>query len=141
MKIRLLQTVPILTLIACVVHAGQPRVEITKNCPELRYLGRPATFEIAVANRGDGPALNVVVRDTVSGGVTFLSADSGGIRENADVVWQLGTLAPGQTRTLTTTMRCDRIGQVANTARVSYCAEAETACAFDIKSPPLGGNP
>ena len=123
-------------LFAGVVNAGQPIVDIVKTCPEMRYLGRDVTFEIVVTNRGDGPALNVVVKDTVSGGVQFLNADSEGVREGADIVWRLGRLEAGQTRTLKTTMRCDQIGKVSNSAAVTYCAEVATGCSFDVKGIP-----
>jgi len=136
MKTIALQTLLVLGLLACAVDAGQPIVDITKGCPDLRYLGRNVTFEIKVTNRGDGPALDVVVRDTVTGGVQFLNADSEGVREGNDIVWRLGTLEAGQTRTLKTTMRCDQIGRISNSATVTYCAEAVTSCAFDVKGIP-----
>lgn len=123
-------------LLVAAVQAASPIVEITKVCPELRYLGRDVTFEIVVNNRGDAPALNVVVKDTVVGGVQFLNADSDGVRQGNDIVWNLGTLNAGQTRTLKTTMRCDQIGKVTNTASVTYCAEANTACSFEVKGIP-----
>jgi len=118
------------------VQAGQPIVDIVKVCPELRYLGRNVTFEITVTNRGDGPALNVVVKDRLAGGVQFVDADSGGARAGDDIVWQLGTLEAGKARTVKTTQRCDQIGKVVNTATVSYCAEVATSCAFPIKGIP-----
>jgi len=122
-------------LALCTVHAG-PNVSITKSCPQLRYLGRDATFEIVVNNRGDGPALNVVVRDTVAGGVTFVNADNNASRQGNVLVWNLGTLDAGQSRTLKATMRCDQIGKVTNSATVSYCAEAEAECALEVKGIP-----
>jgi uncharacterized repeat protein (TIGR01451 family) len=130
------QALLLLGLSTWAANAGQPNVAIVKSCPELRYLGRNVTFEITVTNRGDGPALNAVVRDTVTGGVQFVSADSDGVRQGNDIVWQLGTLNAGQTRTLKTTMRCDQIGKVASTATVTYCAEAEATCTFEVKGIP-----
>jgi uncharacterized repeat protein (TIGR01451 family) len=131
-----LQALLLLGLLTCAVGAGQPIVSITKSCPDLRYLGRDVTFEITVTNRGDGPALNVVVRDTVTGGLQFLEADSKGVREGDVIVWHLGTLEAGQARTLKTTMRCNQIGKVTNSATVSYCAEEVTSCAFEVKGIP-----
>ena len=136
MRVRVLHAFWLLGLLTGALGAGQPIVDIVKSCPELRYLGRNVTFEIVVTNRGDGLAQNVVVRDTVSGGVEFLEADNGGVREGKDIVWHLGTLNAGQARTLKTTMRCDQIGKVSNAATVAYCAEAATACAFEVKGIP-----
>jgi len=130
-------TIPIAILAAwaSVASAG-PNVEITKSCPGLRYLGRNATFEITVTNRGDAAAQNVVVTDVISGGVQFLSADNGGVREGANLVWRLGTLDAGQSRQLSATFRCDQIGAVRNTATVTYCAESQASCAMEVKGIP-----
>ncbi|OGV69033.1 MAG: hypothetical protein A3K19_06260 [Lentisphaerae bacterium RIFOXYB12_FULL_65_16] len=135
MRIVALPALLLLGLFACVVDAG-PIVDITKTCPELRYLGRNVTFEITVTNRGDGPALNVVVSDAVTGGVQFVNADNDGVRDGSNIVWHLGTLDAGKTRVLKTTMRCDQIGKVSNSATVTYCAEATTSCSFDVKGIP-----
>ncbi len=136
MRTLVLQVLGVLGLFAWAAQGAAPNVEITKSCPQLRYLGRDVTFEIAVVNRGDAPALNVVVKDTVGGGVQFVDADNGGVRNGNDIVWNLGTLGAGQTRLLKTTMRCTEISKVTNTATVSYCAEASTACSFEIKGIP-----
>jgi uncharacterized repeat protein (TIGR01451 family) len=116
--------------------AGTPIVEITKNCPSLRYLGRNATFEIVVTNRGDAAAKNVVVTDTVTGAIQFRSADNGGTQQGNNIVWRIGTLEAGQSRTLTATFACNTIGKVRNSAMVSYCAEASADCEMDVKGIP-----
>ena len=131
-----LHALMLLGLLTCAAPAGQPIVDITTSCPDLRYLGRDVTFELTVNNRGDGAALNVVVRQTVAGGVQFVNADNEGARDGGAVVWHLGTLDAGKTRLLKTTMRCDQIGKVSNSATVSYCAEGVTACAFEVKGIP-----
>ena len=77
-----------------------PMIEIGKTCPPLRYLGREATFEITVANRGNAPATNVVVTDTITGSQQFVSADNGGTRDGNNIVWRLGNLAEGKTMVL-----------------------------------------
>ncbi len=115
---------------------GAPNVELTKKCPTLRYLGRDATFELTVTNRGSGRANNVVVTDSIPATVEFLSADNGGQREGGNVVWRLGALNPGETKTLKVQVRCNQIATVKNTATVSYCAEAMAACEFPVKGIP-----
>lgn len=116
--------------------ASSPMVEISKKCPQLRYLGRDATFEITIANRGSGPAVNVVVSDVIAGGTEFVSADNNGVREGNNIVWRVGTLDAGQVRTLKVSVRCVTIGPVRNTAKVTYCAEAAAECGFEIKGIP-----
>ena len=110
-----------------------PHIELTKSCPSLRYVGRDATFELGVTNRGTAPALNVVVTDTLPVGVEFLNADNNGRREGQNIVWQLGNLDPGQSHTLKINVRCNQIITVRNMARVTYCAEAQATCELTVK--------
>ncbi len=113
--------------------SGQPVLELSKRCPKLRYLGRKATFEITVANKGGGPAHDVVVMDEIPQGIDFVSADNKGTRRGGNIVWRLGTLEAGKSRVLKTTFRCDRIGKYRNSATVTYCAEAGDACELEVK--------
>ncbi len=115
---------------------GAPHIELVKKCPDLRYVGRDATFELTVTNRGTGPALNVVVTDNLPTGVEFHSADHGGQREGNNIIWRLGTLAAGQSRTLQIKARCNQITTVRNVAKVTYCAEAQASCEFMVKGIP-----
>ena len=41
----------------------QPVLAVTKTGPELRYLGRSATYEITVGNTGDAPARDLMKVD------------------------------------------------------------------------------
>jgi uncharacterized repeat protein (TIGR01451 family) len=118
------------------VAPGQPMLELTKNCPQLRYVGRDAIFEITVTNRGDGPAHDVVVTDVIQGRIEFLKADNDGVREGDNIVWRLGILEAGAKRTLKATFRCSHIGVVKNSATVAYCAEASDACELEVKGIP-----
>lgn len=113
------------------VHA--PALDVTKRCPSLRYVGRDATFEIKVTNRGTASALNVVVTDALPRTVEFLEADSNGKREGDNVVWRIGELGAGQSRTLTLKVRCNQIATVRNTTFVTYCAEAQVGCEFPVQ--------
>ncbi|HPM24782.1 MAG TPA: DUF11 domain-containing protein [Phycisphaerae bacterium] len=112
---------------------GAPHLELTKKCPNLRYVGRDATFELGLTNRGTGTALNVVVIDTLPAGVEFISADNDAQREGSNVVWRLGNLDAGQSRTLKINVRCNQITTVRNVAKVTYCAEAQAMCEFPVK--------
>jgi uncharacterized repeat protein (TIGR01451 family) len=113
-----------------------PMIEISKVCPKLRYLGRDATFEITVTNKGDGAASGVTITDGVPAGVEFVSADSNGQREGSAIVWRIGNLDAGQSRTVKMTVRCNQITMVRNSATVTYCAEAAAGCEFEVKGIP-----
>ncbi len=110
-----------------------PILEITKRCPNVRYLGREAVFTITVANRGGETARNVIVTDTLTGGVEFISADNNGTREGNRVVWRLPALEAGAVRSFNVVTRANQIGFVKNTASVAYCAEAVASCEMEVK--------
>ncbi len=115
---------------------GTPMIEITKTCPRLRYLTREATFEITVANKGNAPASNLTVTDTLTGGTDFISADNGGNRQGDRVVWALASLDAGQSKVLKINARCSRISTVKNTATVTWCSQASAECTMEIKGIP-----
>jgi len=116
--------------------AKGPDVELNLKCPNLRYVGRDATFEITVTNKGDAAAHNVLVTDMLPKELEFRTADNDGKRDGGNVVWRLGTLEPGQSRTLSTTLRCLAIGKYRNAATVAYCAELRADCEMEVKGIP-----
>jgi len=115
---------------------GTPMVEISKRCPNIRYLGRDATFEIVVSNKGTAAANNVVVTDMLPANAQFVNADGGGTRSGDRITWNVGTLDAGKTMTFHVTVTCNQIGTVRNSARVAYCVIAESACEFPVKGIP-----
>jgi len=127
---------PIATAAMGQAGGAAPIVEITKKCPDLRYLGRDATFEITVTNRGGGAAQNVVVTDIITGSASFVSADNGGLQQGNKVVWNLGNLPAGESRNLKINLRCTTMGTVKNTASVTYCAAAEASCEMQVRGIP-----
>lgn len=124
-----------LALLAGVAAAG-PNVQLTKNCPGMRYLGRNAAFQITVANTGDEAAMDVVVTDPIAAGLQFISADNGGSMQGSNLQWRLGTLGPGQTKALAAEFRTTTIGQFKNAATVTYCAQSVKECSFEVKGIP-----
>lgn len=116
--------------------AASPSVRINKTCPNLRYLGREAKFEITVENTGDAAAHDVVVSDVIPDGLDFRGADHNGSREGNRIVWRVGTLEAGQSRVLTTTFLCNRPGKFKNLARVTFCAEATDECELEVQGVP-----
>lgn len=65
--------------------------------------GGTATWRLTVTNASNSPstANNVVVRDTFPSGVTFSSASGDGSFNTSTSSWNVGTLTPGQSKTLT----------------------------------------
>jgi uncharacterized repeat protein (TIGR01451 family) len=107
------------------VAVVSPVLVMTKTGPDERFAGRPATYDITITNKGDGPAKDLEVTDIVTAGSTFMSASDGGTFSDGKVVWKLGTLAPGASKKISVTLRLDTIGTVVNKATAkAYCASA-----------------
>jgi uncharacterized repeat protein (TIGR01451 family) len=90
-----------------------------------------------VTNTGDAPSNNTVLRDPIPAGATFVSATDGGALSGGAAVWNLGTLAPGASRTVKVVMKANA-GQTNNQATVQGdCAAAVSdACSISIQGVP-----
>ena len=103
----------------------EPVLVVTKTGPQKRYLGRPVTFRITVANRGDGDALDTKLSDAVPAQTKFVSATRGGTEVGGKVTWDLGTLKPNASTQVEMTLMPLVKGIVRNTAVASaHCAMA-----------------
>ncbi|MHB1426597.1 MAG: hypothetical protein ACYC3I_25835 [Gemmataceae bacterium] len=100
------------------VTVGEAKLKISISGPARRSVNRPIPFHITVRNLGTMPANNVQVSDELPGGVDFLSVDAGGRKEGGFVRWSLGTLAPGQLRSLVLVLRSPKPGWCWNEAEV-----------------------
>jgi uncharacterized repeat protein (TIGR01451 family) len=89
----------------------RPRLTVRKTGPESVHVGDPAVFQIQVSNTGTGPATHVVVRDRLPPG---LQHPQGSVIEG-----DLGTLAPGESKTLTLTTTAVHVGRQENEATVT----------------------
>ena len=76
------------------------------------------TYTLSVTNNGPSDAAAVVVRDTLPGGVTFVSADNGGIGAGGIVTWPaLALLANGAIVSYSVTVTAPATGTLLNVAR------------------------
>ncbi|MEI7687301.1 MAG: DUF11 domain-containing protein, partial [Planctomycetota bacterium] len=83
----------------------EPTVSLQVDGPTKKYVGRDATFTIRVTNPSDAALNNVMVRNQLPPELDFVTAESGQL-SGRDVVWNLGSLAPGQSRDLKLVARC-----------------------------------
>jgi uncharacterized repeat protein (TIGR01451 family) len=108
----------------------QPVLTIVKTGPRKLYLGRPVSYEITVTNTGDAAAQKTVVRDTIPRGVTSVKVSAGGKRSGSEIIWELGTLAAGASKTVSISYAPTSAGTVSNKATAAaYCADAVSASA------------
>ncbi|MFO0973920.1 MAG: hypothetical protein U1A27_10850 [Phycisphaerae bacterium] len=114
-----------------------PALEVTKTGPNLRFVGRTATYEITVRNRGDATAERCLLTDTVPDGLQFVEADHNGRFGGGQILWNVGTLAPDQSVTVKTTLRCTQLGTFTNTASAkAFCAAAEGRATLEVRGIP-----
>ncbi|HUS92148.1 MAG TPA: DUF11 domain-containing protein [Phycisphaerae bacterium] len=114
-----------------------PALVLTKSGPKTRYVGRPVTYTITVKNTGDAPAKNTVVTDAVPAGTQFVSASNGGKLAGSGVTWQVGTIEPNGSATVTMTVNATRRGTIRNTATAeAYCAKASGETTTQVEGIP-----
>lgn len=92
------------------VLVGAPKLQISISGPQRRLVKRPLPYHITVRNLGTMPVTNVQVSDELpraqSGpSVEFVSASPGGRLERGFVHWSLGSLSPGEQRSLFVVVR------------------------------------
>ena len=105
-----------------------PELAITKTGPESDFIGVPVRYEITVRNTGDGAAENTWVKDTLPAGSEFVSASDGGTATAGGVSWNLGTLQPGDSKTVSVSVNGNRAGIMRNSAM------AGAKCASDVSA-------
>lgn len=98
-----------------------PKLAIVKEATEKQYSGRNITYTIKVTNTGDANAANTVINDPLPEGTTLIGASNGGTASGNQIVWNLGTLAPNASKTVSATVKAVGVGTVRNTA----CAQAD----------------
>lgn len=122
---------------SCETVVSKPDLAVTKSAPEVRYIGRDVTFDITVTNRGDAPARDTILTDTLPAGLSFVSADGGGTSSGSTVTWNLGTLEPGQSRAVKVTARASSAISGENQAMArAYCAEGQASAPVQVKGIP-----
>ncbi|MEK7704295.1 MAG: hypothetical protein AAB426_04995, partial [Myxococcota bacterium] len=93
---------PSLTVIAAPVVSTSTKVVRDLAAPLGVYEpGEEVEYEITVSNTGNRPATLAAVSDALDATLTYVTASEGGSAAGQFVQWTLGTLAPGETRTLT----------------------------------------
>lgn len=114
-----------------------PVLIVTKNAPDVRYVGRPIKYDITVSNNGDAEAKNTVLRETFSKNVQFVSASHDGKVDGSEVMWNLGTIPIGQSKTVELTVKANSTGPVSASAKArAYCGAGEADIATEVKGIP-----
>lgn len=114
-----------------VTHVTRPRLTLSMAGPQMAQVGESVVFQIQVSNTGTGPANNVVLHDHLPAG---LHHDQGS-RIDADI----GTLAPGQTRSVTLVATATSCGPQTDEAFVTAedAAQAGAQALVSVTQPAL----
>ena len=107
-------------------------LSLTKSGPESVNLGENITYEITVANTGDGALRRVAITDTLPEGVTLTATEPGAdFRNSAVARWSIALLDAGERRTFRVSMTADRAGTALNAVKADSAegasAEAQAA--------------
>jgi uncharacterized repeat protein (TIGR01451 family) len=97
---------------------GQPQLAVTKSAPA-RTNATTITFTLTWSNTGNAIAYNAVLRDQLPVGMTFVSATGGGTFSSGTVTWNLGTLSPGASGTVSVSVSAPE-GSYQNQATLAY---------------------
>jgi uncharacterized repeat protein (TIGR01451 family) len=106
--------------VSCDLAIEQPSIALKVTGPDNRFLGTTATYSIEILNTGTATTTGVMVQDTLPNGFTFESANPPGshLPNTNDVSWNLGAMAPGESKTLQVTGRANSRGRHCNIATV-----------------------
>ena len=112
-----------------------PRLAVTMTGPKEDYLGQPITYQVTVKNTGDTAARNTRLRlGATPGQVQFVNAQGADgaqlASERQGTGQDLGTIAPGESRTITVNFQPQREGATSvNATTVAQCAQEVTTYA------------
>ena len=106
--------------------AQSPQVTVEKTAPPEIQVGKPATFKIKVRNVGQVAAHVVEIHDEIPKGTRLLSTNpqaSQGVG-GGELVWSLGTMPPGDERSVEVQVMPMEEGEIGSVATVRLAAQA-----------------
>jgi uncharacterized repeat protein (TIGR01451 family) len=123
--------------------AQSPSISIQKLAPENIQVGKRCTFAVRVQNHGQRAAQNVQIHDEVPLGTELVGTAPRATVSGATMVWNLGTLSPGEERTVEMELLPTEEGELGSVAMVTMAAQAsaKSRCtrpelALRLTSPP-----
>ncbi len=103
-----------------------PTIAIEKIAPPEIQVNQVAAFSIVVRNTGRVPAEDVTVHDQVPSNTQFVNATPQPTANASSnhLMWQLGTLKPGEEKTIQLNLRPTRAGEIGSVAQVTFATRA-----------------
>lgn len=110
--------------------AREPELLVEKAGPNNAYVNEQFTYDITITNRGDAPADNLMLVDTLPGATSVIKASDDAKIEAGKVTWKLGSLAKGESRKLSLLVSGMQLGTARNTVSATAdCAKPATVSA------------
>lgn len=106
----------------------RPHLSIDKVAPQSAALGQPMVYTIRVRNDGTIPAHQVVVEDRVPRGVQLDGTNPRAelSEKTKTLLWKLGTLEPGQERSISVRVIPTSEGPIGSVATVNFSTEVSS---------------
>jgi len=106
-----------------------PQLTIQKFAPSEIQVGREAAFQVKVTNSGGIAAQGVQVHDEVPRGTRLVGTSPEASRDaQGNVVWDLGTLKPGEEASVEMQVMPEEEGEIGSVATVRFNAGASARC-------------
>ena len=112
-------------------QSASSMVSLTKTMPAQASVGEEFAYQIkATANESIG---NVVIADQVPSGAAFVRSEPAAEANAGNLIWRIPQMAPGETKTITVTIKAEREGTLAACATVTA---VPLACASTVVGKP-----
>lgn len=99
-----------------------PELQIEKIAPQQAVIGEPLVYSIVIRNVGGSPAQEVTVEDRIPRGARLEGTIPQAVLSNGKLVWELGTVLPGQERKIQLKVVPIESGEIGSVAKVSFAA-------------------
>jgi hypothetical protein len=119
---------------------AQRALQFTVTGAPTRYVNRPGTWDVRVANAGEVALANVTARVRLPRELGFRSATGNGQFTAGEVVWPVGDLRPGERRELqltATPLSAATQATLAGTATADRVPEQRAEAAFEVMGMPV----
>lgn len=105
-----------------------PALAIEQSGPDRVYLGRNVSYTATVTNTGDGVARDTMIEAPIPAAAKVVTVSAGGAVDASRVVWNVGTIAPKDSRKVELTLAAPTAGMLDHPVMArAYCAPAVTA--------------
>ena len=108
-----------------------PILSITKTGPATAQQNTLVTYDINVTNNGDAKATDLVIKDSLPSGLTYVSSSNGGSISGNAITWSLASMNVGGSASFSVVVKATEIGTWTDRVTVT-CTEGLTDSAIAI---------